>query len=48
MSSDGPFPQFSGVDRQLYILEVRGVKLLMSDNAAKPKGFLLHKNQQAF
>lgn len=48
ISSDGPFSLFHGIDRQLCILEGEGVKLLMSENAAKPSELLLRPNQAAF
>lgn len=48
ISSDGPFSIFPGIDRQLCILEGEGVKLLMSENGAKPSELLLRPNQATF
>ncbi|MEL4300490.1 HutD family protein [Shewanella xiamenensis] len=48
ISSNGPFSPFPGIDRQLCILEGEGVKLMMSDNAAKSSELVLRPNQPAF
>ncbi|WP_172588294.1 HutD/Ves family protein [Shewanella xiamenensis] len=48
ISSNGPFSPFPGIDRQLCILEGEGVKLMMSDNAAKSTELVLRPNQPAF
>ena len=49
ISSDGPFSQFIGIDRQLCILEGAGVKLkMMSDDAAEANELILRPNEAAF
>lgn len=48
ISSNGPFSPFPCIDRQLCILEGEGVKLMMSDNAAKSSELVLRPNQPAF